>query len=72
MAGDTSNVWKDIELRIYSDPFCTSFQISLMNKNDRPKNLLKPNAPFKWVLWKLFQKHLQNVLQVKLLFLTIF
>ena len=23
MAGDTSNVWKDIELRIYPDPFCT-------------------------------------------------
>ena len=24
MAGDTANICKDIELRIYMDPFCTS------------------------------------------------
>ena len=23
LAGDTANIWKDIELRIYPDPFCT-------------------------------------------------
>ena len=51
MAGDTANVWKDIELRIYTDPFCTSCQISSMNKKDISKYPLKPKAPFKWVLW---------------------
>ena len=48
-AGDTVNVWKDIELRIYPDHFCTSFQISSMNKKARSKIPLKPKAPFKWV-----------------------
>ena len=33
LAEDTANVWEDIELRIYPDPFCTSYQISSMNKN---------------------------------------
>ena len=47
MAGDTENVWKDIELRIYTDPFCTSCQISSMNKKARSKNPLKPKAHFK-------------------------
>ena len=37
MAGDTANVWKDIELRIDPDPFCTSFQISSINKKARYK-----------------------------------
>ena len=23
IAGDTANVWEDVELRIYPDPFCT-------------------------------------------------
>ena len=32
LSGGTANVWKDIELRIYPDPFCTSCQISSMNK----------------------------------------
>ena len=27
LAGDTVNVWKDVELRIYPDPFCTSCRI---------------------------------------------
>ena len=48
MAGDTTNVWKDIELRIYPDTFCTSCQISLMNKKARSKNQSNPKAPFKW------------------------
>ena len=26
LSGDTANVWKDVELRIYPDPFCTSFK----------------------------------------------
>ena len=45
---DTANVWEDIELRIDTDPFCTSCQIYSMNKNDRSKTPLKPKAPFKW------------------------
>ena len=48
MAGYTDNVWEDIDLRIYPDPFCTSCQISSMNKKARSKNSLKPKAPFKW------------------------
>ena len=32
LAGDTSNIWEDVELRIYPDPFCTSCQISSMDK----------------------------------------
>ena len=37
MDGDPENVWKDIELRIDSDPFCTSCKISSMNKRIDPK-----------------------------------
>ena len=51
LAGDTANVWEDIELRIDPDPFCTSCQISSMNKKARSKIPLKPKAPFKSVLW---------------------
>ena len=36
MAGDTSNSWKDIEIRIYPDPFFTSCQISSMKKRAGP------------------------------------
>ena len=32
LAGDTENVWEDVELRIYPDPFFTSRQISSMKK----------------------------------------
>ena len=35
LAGDNANVWKYVELRIYPEPFCTSCQISPMNKKDR-------------------------------------
>ena len=28
LAGDTANVWDDVDLRIDPDPFCTSYQIS--------------------------------------------
>ena len=47
--GDTANVWEDIELRIYPDPFCTSCQISSMNKKSGYKISLKPKATFRWV-----------------------
>ena len=49
VAGDTANVWEDVELRIDPDPFCTSCQIYPMNKKARSKIPLKPKAPFKWV-----------------------
>ena len=49
LAGDTANVWEDVEIRIDPDPFCTSCQISSMNKNSRYKIPLKPKASFKWV-----------------------
>ena len=47
--GDTANVWEDVEIRIYPDPFCPSCKISSMNKKARSKFPLKPKAPFKWV-----------------------
>ena len=49
LAGDTANVWEDVELRIYPDPFCTSCKISSMNKKARSRIPLNPKAPFKWV-----------------------
>ena len=49
IAGDTTNVWEDVELRIDPDPFCTLCKISSMNKKARSKIPLKPKAPFKWV-----------------------
>ena len=49
LAGDNENVWEDVELRINPDPFCTSCQISSMNKKARSEIPLKLKAPFKWV-----------------------
>ena len=51
LAGDTANVWEYVELIIDPDPFCTSCQISSMNKKARSNITLKPKASFKWVLW---------------------
>ena len=47
MSGYTLNVWKDIEIRIYPDPFCTSCMISSMDKNYRSKNPFNPKATLK-------------------------
>ena len=49
LAGDTDNVWEDIELRIDPDPFGTYCQISSMNKKARSKIPLKPKSPFRWI-----------------------
>ena len=49
LAGDTANIWEDVELRIDPEPFYTSCQISSMNKKYRYKIPLKSKAPFKWV-----------------------
>ena len=51
LAGDTANVWENVELRIDPDPFCTSCQISSFNKKAGSKIPLNTKAPFKWVLW---------------------
>ena len=50
MAGYTANVWQYIELRVYPDPFCTSWQISTINENSRSQTPLNTKTPFKWVL----------------------
>ena len=47
MDDDTENVCQYIELRIDTEPFCTSCQISSMNKKSRSKNTLKPKELFK-------------------------
>ena len=47
LAGDTANVWEDIEIRIDPDPFFTSCQISSTNKKSGYKIPLNPKAPFK-------------------------
>ena len=49
IAGDTTNIWEDAELKIDPDPFYTSCKISSMNKKARSKLPLKPKLPFKWV-----------------------
>ena len=49
IAGDTANVWEDVELRIDPDPFFTSCKIYSVNKKARSKIPMKPKAPFKWV-----------------------
>ena len=45
LAGYNATIWEDIDLGIYPDPFCTSCQISSMNKRDRSKNPLKAKSP---------------------------
>ena len=49
LAGYTENVLEDVELRIDTYPFCTSCQISSMNKKARSTIPLKPKSPLKWV-----------------------
>ena len=43
IAGDTANVWEDVELRIYPDPFCTSFILDILTVTN--KLTTKPNKP---------------------------
>ena len=47
LSGDTDNVWEDIDIIIHPYPFCTSCQISSMNKKARSKIPLGPKEPFK-------------------------
>ena len=50
LARDSTNVWEDIELRIDPYLFCTSCQISSMNKKARSKIPLRTKATFNWFL----------------------
>ena len=49
MYGDTDNVCKDIELIIYPDPFCTSYQIISMNKKARYNIHKNPLGRCLWI-----------------------
>ena len=46
MDGDTVKFWEYIAIRVYPDPFCTSCQISTINKKPRSKTPLKLKTPF--------------------------
>ena len=62
ISGDTANVWEDVDIRIDPDPFCTSCQISSMNKKARSKIPLKPKAPFKWVFMNIIPSTAPKIL----------
>ena len=65
MAGDNTIIFKDTELRIDPEPFCTSCHIYSMNKNTRFKNPLNPKSPFKWVFMDIILATESNVLTSK-------
>ena len=71
IAGDTANVWEDVELRIDPDPFCTSCKTSSMNKKARSKLPLKPKAPFKWVFMDIIPSTAPKILTNDTTFLII-
>ena len=49
LAGDSDKVWKETELRVDPDLFCTSFQIPTTNKNPISRIKLNTKTPFRWV-----------------------
>ena len=53
LARDTENFWQYIELRVYPDTLCTSYQISTTNRKFRSKTSMKSKTPFKWVLMEI-------------------
>ena len=72
LAGDTGNVWEYVDLKIYTDPFCTSCQIASINKKARSKITLKTKAPFKWVFMDIVPSTAPKILTSDTTFLTIF
>ena len=72
LAGNTANVWEDIELRIDPDYFFTSCQISSMNKKAMSKNPLKPKTPFKLVFMDTIPSTAPKRLTSDTIFLIIF
>ena len=53
LAGDTEIFWQDIEIKVDPNPFCTSFQISIINQKDISKTHLEAKTPFKWVFMEI-------------------
>ena len=45
--GGNANIWQDIDLRVYPYPFCTSCQISTINKKVISKKPLRSKITFK-------------------------
>ena len=72
MAGDNENVWKDIVLKIDPDPFCTSCNISSMDRKAGSKNPLKPKAPFNWVFMYIIPATAPKSLTSETTFIIIF
>ena len=62
LAGDTANPWEDVDLRIDPDHFCTTCQISSINKKAGSKIPLKPKAPFRWIFMDMISSRLSKVL----------
>ena len=60
LTGETDNVWEYKKLRIYPDPFCTSCQISSMNKKARSKFHSSQRHPSREFLWILFHHQHPN------------
>ena len=72
LAGDTANFWEDIQLRIDPEFFCTSCQISSMNKKAGYKITLNPRVPFKWVFMDIISSKAPKHLTSDTTFLIIF
>ena len=70
LVGGTANVWEDIYLRIDPDTFCTSCQISSMNKKAGSKISIKPKAPVKWVFMDIIPSTASKSLTSDTTFLT--
>ena len=51
--GYTEKFWKDIDIRVYLDPFRTSCQISTIHQKYRLKTPMKPKTPFKWLFMEI-------------------
>ena len=72
LAGNTANVWEEVELIIDPDPFCTSCKISSMNRKARSKVPLNPKAPFKWVFMDIIPSTAPKSLTSDTIFLIIY
>ena len=53
LAEDNAIFWQYIELKIDTDPFCTSRKISTINKKVISKTPMKSKTPFKWVFMEI-------------------
>ena len=53
LSGETADVWKYIDNRVYPDPLCASCQISTINKQPISKIPLNTKIRFKWVFMEI-------------------